>query len=296
MRNYLLDIAEKYPNVYLGLNEKLIRIIKSAYRDIKNSIGAKDFRRLVNLKKANVSSIVSGDQCPSLKFIDAISKCVNWNFWDLIYEHAEYLRCKTNRTKIKIPKYLTTDLAYLLGALRDGSMTHYTNVYEIEISQKFKDWLVNSIAPRLERLFGIQTQIKVLKRKPNNAFAIRLRSVALYTILKILSGYERYNFLTPRIILDANFDLKRYYIAGYYDAEGRKNKSNIQFYQNWNDNSGCPSLIDIKNFLLSRGIRTSLTYHKQENYEAYIYVLYVKSESRSKFLEEIPLEHPRMFE
>lgn len=45
---------------------------------------------------------------------------------------------KTNSTFVKVPKEIGKDLAYLFGALRDGSLVQYSNVYEIEFFQSWR--------------------------------------------------------------------------------------------------------------------------------------------------------------
>lgn len=80
-------------------------------------------------------------------------------------------------------------------------------------------------------------------------------------------------------------------IASFYDAEGRKKRTELKFYQQWNSDYNCPPLEDIKNMLEFRNIKSNLYREKKQN-NANLFRLHVEGKSRRKFLEEIPLEHP----
>ena len=198
------------------------------------------------------------------------------------------MRGKTNSNLVKIPKEITTELVYLLGALRDGSLVHYSSVYEIEYGQKNKDWLEKAVIPKIEKVFGLTS--KAIQRKNKN-FVVRKRSVAMFNILNNFSGFAKVNYKsTPKMILNLPFELQKYYIAGFYDAEGCKNPKDVTFYQQWFDDNGCPPLIDIQKMLDKINVKSHFRLKPQNN--VYLYDLHIGAESKRKFLENIPVEHP----
>lgn len=73
------------------------------------------------------------------------------------------------------------DHAYLLGALRDGSVyhDHASRNYVTVFYQKHRTWLEKSIAKRLIKLFGVNCQIG--KYKPGH-WRARVYSKKLYTL------------------------------------------------------------------------------------------------------------------
>ena len=287
--NYLPELANEN-NLYIIKNDKLLNIIRSAYKDVKNSIGIKKLVKASGLSKGTFTAVMREEILPSLKLINGLSNNVSWDLWNLIYENVEYMRGKTNSNIIKIPKILTEDLAYLLGAIRDGSLVHYSYVYELEYGQKNPEWLKEVITPKIMNVFGVE--VKTKKRK-NNSSVIRKRSKVIYLILKKLLSYENNYMLTPKIILDAPFELQKHYVAGFYDAEGRKNLKNMNFYQQWYKDKNCVSLDDIKNILIKRKIKTKYYKLKPQN-NAYLFTLHIEGETKKEFLKEIPLQHPSL--
>jgi transcriptional regulator with XRE-family HTH domain len=286
--NYLPELADK--NLYVELNDKLLSIIKSAYSDIKSTMGINKFSKISGLSKPTLTAIMRGEILPSLNFINKLAENVKWDLWNIVYENAEFIRGKTNSNTIKIPKTLTEDLAYLLGSFRDGSLVHYSYVYELEFGQKNSEWLEQVIIPKLKNVFGLEVKTK---NRKNGSSVIRKRSKAVYAVLKSILSYENNYQLTPKIILNVPFELQRYYIAGFYDAEGRKNIKDMNFYQQWYKNCNCPSLDDIKNMLMKRNIKTRYYKIKPQN-NAFLFTLHVEVETKKVFLKEIPLQHPTL--
>ena len=285
--NYLRRIKDKN-KLYLVTNKELLVLLNEAYHEIKLSIKAKRFLDEEKISKSVFTEILKGNILPSLYLIERIEKRLNINLLDNVYRSITHIRGKTNSTKIKIPKRIDNDLAYLLGALRDGSLVQYSYVYEVEFSQKQKEWLENAITPKLMSTFGVNT--KVIKRK-DKTYVIRKRSIALFKILNHFTNFSKTKYKhTPRIILNLPFNLQKYYIAGFYDAEGNKNPKDITFYQQWKNNNNCPPLKDIQIMLKKVGINSYFRTKQQNN--AFLYDLHVKGKSRKRFLELIPIEHP----
>lgn len=286
IKNYLPALARNNNNLFLVTNDKIMDLIRSAYKDIKAMKRLGTFIKLTDLKKSTITGILRGETLPSLNFIDKLNKGITWNIWELIYKEAEFLRGKTNSNVIKFPKILSDDLAYLFGALRDGSLVHYSYVYEIEYAQKHPAWLEKILAPKIERCFGIKVTVK---QRKNKSFVIRIRSTAMFAIIKYITQHQANYQSTPEIILKSPFELQKHYIAGFYDAEGRKNLNDLNIYQQWY-NKTCPPLEDIKKILERRNINSKFRIKPQNN--AFLFTLHIEGKSRRRFLENIPIQHP----
>ncbi len=287
LQNYFKDLKEK-KKLYLKTNETTQLVLQSIYAEAKKTIGAKKFLNKIGSTKQVFREILNGKILPSLSLIERIEITSKIKINETFFNSTEYMRGKTHSTTIKLPKKITPELLYLLGGLRDGSLVHYSSVYEIEYGQKIREWLDVSISPRLKKVFEIET--KSYKRKNEN-FVIRKRSVAMFNILNYFLGFPETSYKkTPFIALNIPFELQKYYIGGFYDAEGCKDPKDITFYQQWYDDKGCPPLLDIQAMLKKVGIKTHFRIKSQNN--AYLYDLHVEGDSKKKFIEIIPIEHP----
>lgn len=140
-------------------------------------------------------------------------------------------------------------LAYLFGAAGDATL-HYRKdraEYSIEYEQKNREWLENSIAPRVLRLLGKNAKVK--KRK-SGLFRLRFYSKGTYCRFKALRA-------RPRPLLRLGRQGKIHFIRGFFDAEGSAPRRNgavqyrIEIYQKDREMLGIVSEI-----IESLGIRT----------------------------------------
>ena len=191
--------------------------------------------------------------------------------WDQIYEKATFLSGKTFTHRIKIPKELTPELAYLAGALRDGALSTYKS--ELTISQSNKEWLEKEIKPALEKTFSIKVKIKGPQK--DNCYYIKFRSVALFAIIETLLEWKKFSWNTPSIILKSPIEYQKEYIRGFWDAEGSNDKNGgILIFQAWPSLNECPPLSDISNML--RKINIESWYRKpQKGTNKPVNVLYI---------------------
>lgn len=169
----------------------------------------------------------------------------------------------------------STDVSYILGALHDGSLlkNQKRGEYYIEFEQKNKEWLLNSVAPRLERVFGVKCS---MKQRKNGLFQLRAYSKEMYNELKSLESVS---------ILNWSGEAQRSYIRGYADAEGsvHKRDNRLTIYQK-NKNE----LDEIKQVLLEHGIRPGKMICARDLWELPIY----GKRNLQLFCEIIGLEHP----
>jgi intein-encoded DNA endonuclease-like protein len=141
--------------------------------------------------------------------------------------------------KVKIPKQIDVDLAYILGAIRDGGI-HFdekNNAYKIHFAQKNKEYLEKEISRRLTRLFNIDAPIS--KRK-DGVHQLQFSSKPIYLLFAKVFGMKEVQqyWSTPEVMKNAPKYLKKEYIRGFYDAEG----SYDHLYHSWHQEGKCPPL------------------------------------------------------
>ncbi len=113
-----------------------------------------------------------------------------------------------------IRKILTVDLAYLLGAFKDGAI--YKNeregIYRIRLYQKHKGWLENT-----KKIFEKEFNKKLYLRKDprKELWYLELNSKKLFDILKPL-----FSSAVPALVKSAPLEKQIAFVQGVFDAEG----------------------------------------------------------------------------
>ena len=122
---------------------------------------------------------------------------------------------------------LNGELAYLAGALRDGTVVIRSGYdYEIRLAQKSREWLkvLNGL---FARIFGRSGAIYREKRRGASGavrtyYVLRIfdkRVVSeLIRLFDIATPQTRWG--TPDIIRRAGADIVKHYVRGFFDAEG----------------------------------------------------------------------------
>jgi len=186
---------------------------------------------------------------------------------------------------------LDNDLAYILGALRDGSLIYSDDKkYWVRIyDNKNSNWL-NILSKMLENLFGIKFHLRY-QRKINEKYLDISNKNLFYSITNLVDGNLHGGI--PRIIRNANLEIKKAYICGFFDAEGYvpyssvKNKRfRIAFNQ-----KNISSLIFIKSVLGNLGIKCPkisqhvLSIYGKENLLKFYNNFQIKNPEKLKRLE-----------
>ena len=211
-----------------------------------------------------------------------------------LYAKAVYLCVPRSRNKVLIPKRLTGDYAYILGALRD--CTAYNREYEIKFTQASKEWLLKSIAGRLDAVFGVR-KFGLMYRPDSRTYALRVNSKALFSILVSHARIDLRPNPTPPVARTCPPSIQRWYIAGFYDAEGDKSLTRVRMWQSWPHPNSCPPLYDIKDMLERQSIRSGVVRVGRGASGLYEFCLEVYAKPRGnkeEFLKVIPLEHPHI--
>lgn len=177
---------------------------------------------------------------------------------------------------VRIPKSIDEDLAYILGALRDGGI-HYdikNNAYKIHFEQNDYDYLELEIQDRLEWLFDLDTEITP---RPDGVYQIQFASKPIYLLLSKCFGMREIHqfWSTPILIKQADLDLQIEYINGFFDAEGTYE----HLYHSWFKNDECEPLgfiSDILNYDLDirctepKRIKTNKEFNRFPAFQIYI--------------------------
>ena len=120
--------------------------------------------------------------------------------------------------------FVDTDLAYLLGALRDGSVYYYSKSrsYYTIFYQKSRFWLEHSIGRRVRDLFGVHYRID--EYKPGH-YRLRISNKSLYLLWRDTfsfppEGATQFTWSVPSSIFNSPLDVKSSYLRAFFDTEG----------------------------------------------------------------------------
>lgn len=264
-----MKIAELDPEIYIPNTE----VISSYFK--KFSI--RELKEITGLSHAAIKDIRANKSSVKLGFLKKVS---NKDFPRLTKE-IKYLVGKTNSHKIKIPKRVTRELAYLMGAFRDGSLSRYK--FEFEIAQKNKNW-IEYIKQILKKEFELETKVKF--REKDKCYYIRVRSRALFKIIEVIFGYSNECWDTPKEVIKCNnMKILREYVSGFWDTEGSYLGVLIQC---WYDNKHCPPLDFVGKVLAKDGIY--ITKHKpSKTVNYYAHRIYIPYKHRLVFKEKYNL-------
>ncbi len=180
-------------------------------------------------------------------------------------------------------------LAYILGAMRDGTVSRYGKHSHISIYSKNINWL-RTLKRRFKMVFHVEPKLYFPKKGTPYA---RVYSKELAETFVKEFGFKKF-WETPKIIT-LNMDKKsvlREYIAGFYDADGGYDrvKEAVKFYQSWND-LNCPPLQDLKFFLKKLGFFSGkIGRYKNRNWN-YRFVLRLTKRSSKRFFQKIPVKN-----
>ncbi len=176
---------------------------------------------------------------------------------------------------------MNADFAYLVGALGDASMLHRADrgEYCVEFEQKNKAWLEESIAPRVQRVFG--KTVPVRKRKSG---LYRLRIYSKKAFRRLVHAWNNFSSMET-----CDACAKASFVRGFFDAEGSAPRRpagtcyRLAFYQ-----KNVSRLKTISRVLSSLGIRAGRISNSRE-----VGLLPVRSKLNvTLFMQVVGCEHP----
>ncbi len=213
-----------------------------------------------------------------------------------LLKNVKYIKSGTGsaHSKIRIPEKFSKDLAYLMGAMRDGSLIksrgkHFVRLYDTADAK----W-ISSVKEIFSKLF--ETEMHLRYNKKFDVAYLEISSKPLFSLMKILFENNMHKDV-PEIIKTAPLEIQKSYIEGFFDAEGHVPHKNTKRYQIDFTQKDPKSLEFVKKFLENFGIKCGkisthrLPIYGKENlskfHENFTFLNLEKSK-RLKFLFEAP--------
>lgn len=167
------------------------------------------------------------------------------------------------KTRKRFQTNMNEEIAYLIGALRDGNLTEIPEqgIYRIRFYQKNNAWL-QFIAEIIEREFGKKASFYFDER--HAVWCLSLTSKKVFQELSKLAEFtgDQSTWLTPSRILNGSNEVKEAYVRGFFDAEGSINsfekttlnipQKNIRIYF---AQANQPVLEEVRQIISESGIR-----------------------------------------
>ena len=196
---------------------------------------------------------------------------------------------------------MNKEMAYLLGALRDGCFTknESNHIYRVRIYQKNKEWieLLGGIA---ENLFGKKPTISIDSR--DEVWNLMLNSREIYEKLVNVSDYtgSQKTWNIPREVLVSPSEIQKEFIKGFFDSEGGvphvengmvEGKNIVVHFTQSNEKC----LEELKDMIQSLGIKTGKVcgpYYKKGYSDPFFRVKIHGRKEVAKFAHVIGSLHP----
>lgn len=153
------------------------------------------------------------------------------NKWDLLFEKVTEFGSR-NGHKIKLPKELSIDLAYVIGfLLADG---YIKNVDKLIERGKYPEYTIsfydksNEFLKKIEAIFVSEffahCNLYYAKDKKGSWYCLRCTSKPIHRffieVLGLPFGYKQGRVCAPEIIKQAPVELQKAFISGFCDGEG----------------------------------------------------------------------------
>lgn len=250
--NYLLDIALpdlkskeagfKLADMYPVGGSK---VVDSLVKDIKIVVPTNTLKFIGNLINSDSTTVhcwrTGYNSVPLLKLKQIfdvwkktckISKQEFTEKWNKVFQNTNSFHSGKNSAKVKLPKYLSTDLAYVVGfLLADGYIKSQTKLlsrgkhpeYSVVFYDNSKAFL-EKFDKILANLFDVKCNQHLLVSQNGSCYALRCTSKPIHRffteVLKIPEGYKQGNIVVPKIIEDSPREIQKAFIAGFCDGEG----------------------------------------------------------------------------
>ncbi len=286
----------------VGLNKEIKRVWnelkkhypKNKWKKIKKEIG-----KVCKISDRTFDAYLKGQRIPQLGVIEKLFALANKHKIKTPTEQKILQTCQFRfgrgiACSCSLPLYLTPKLAYLLGALRDGTL-HIGKKYEISFYQKDVRWF-RILKECIEDVFQPSSKIQTFKNRKNSSPKLSLSSRPILEFLNKICGVPLHSKLTwgtPEIIKETNWSIQKAHIRGYFDADGRTSYKyqKVGFCQ-----ANIESLIDIKEMLEKHGISCrKITKYKHRTKKHTIFSLYIKTAHIHRFIKTIGSSNPQKF-
>lgn len=171
---------------------------------------------------------------------------------------VKYLKSGTGSafTKAKIPEEMTKELAYLLGAMRDGSLIKSSGKHWVRLYDSAKSNWIEQVQRFFKEIFEVNMKIRYQRHIDEKYLDISSKPLCLM-IENLVDGKLHKD--VPSIIRNSPRQMQISYICGFFDAEGHVPSRNVKYkrFRITFTQKDDKSLIYIKDFLKECGIKTS---------------------------------------
>lgn len=301
------------PNILTELSLEDLRItgvesiIRNLWIQVKQKIEVSEIKKKLsqkfNLSNSSIERLISGRGSLPIRFAKEI--CEIWKKTcnpsqekikqiEEILDELSVFKGNSNSTPVELPKFLTPKLAYLIGSLRDGSLPEvYNNQYEVQFSQKNTEWLEHVIIPIIEDAFKIKTGTKSYGEQTPR---VRIYSKPIYIFIKRFFEHPKrlqVMWEVPTLIRNSPAEIKKWFIRGFFDAEGEINikQKRIVIHHSWNGQDPIV-LKQLQKILLKNfGINSKISKpHKERKFPSFD--LTMSKENVWSFYQKIGTSHP----
>lgn len=248
IKNYLVELSDNEyvqndsPICIWGLGKLLTRIYLEIKDNYKGNL-VKLISSELEVKSQNCRAFYHwlSEECPIpiskfFRFVYLWKNICNKMDEDVtkvieeVYLTTNYFSTKRGK-KVKLPKILTPELAYLVGYIAgDGHLLDVfkekqrTGEFEfrIEITSNDEYLFKNYIEPTFQNIFDIKG--KFYKYKNRKAYEYYLSSKVLFIFLnkvfELPIGKKNGSLHVPKIILNSDSQIKASFLAGFFDTDG----------------------------------------------------------------------------
>lgn len=221
LSNYLLNLDENIK--IFGVNQLLKKVHLAHKKEILPKVK----------NKVHVSTYyywLDGTIPIPIKYIKLLAK-YDTNLVNKVYQTSS-IEYSVGRKRCKLPIVLTSELAYLIGALHgDGSLNK--NKKYVTITTEISPYLKSVIKPIIKELFGIDSQTRIMK--PGSYMRLTMGSKVIHSFLSLYCpvGKKKDLLKVPKEIYQDN-RLLISYLSGLFDTDGclthtEKNRKQLYF-------------------------------------------------------------------
>lgn len=167
------------------------------------------------------------------KMIELYYKDSQAEMWGKIFDSIEYFTSIGSPHRVSLPKFLTPKLSYFVGYLYgDGCLSNAARrrimngrlLCEIKIAD-FSHEQIDNISKLFQELFNVKAPVRDERIfKGQHAYYIDPKCKVVHQFLNCVfempTGEKKGKLHFPSVILQAGPELRKWFIAGFFDADG----------------------------------------------------------------------------
>lgn len=262
----------KLPN-YLGqLNNEIYLygisdVLKNVFSEIKNQKHIPKFKEEMGRRAKHIYNYMKGEYGVPLWYLEETLRV--WEratgksseqLFNRLLELVQEFGLRRVRTRVKLPRFMFPDLAYLAGVIvGDGYIIANGNL--VGVVNGDEKYLRDIVAPLFRKLFNFEVCIRRDPRK-NHTYFLEAHSKVIVSFLISVFGFEKGKKapLIPTIFKNYSRNILMEFITGFFDTDGSVSEKarTIKFTQKSKE-----FLIQIKEELANAHVRSFLYFDKR---------------------------------